>query len=76
MQISDSLDRDERTRLTSEVIAVCIVGVYEKLAYHYLLWSGKNFNIMEIADDAVTIISGGISGLLSKISDLPGEPGD
>lgn len=68
MQISKSLDDNDRNRLTAEVIAVCIVGVYEKLAYHYLLWSDKTSRIMDIAEDAVDLISGGISRLVMKTS--------
>ncbi len=76
MQISESLNRDDRTRLTAEVIAVCIVGVYEKLAYQYLLWSSQTSNIMDIAEDAVVLMSGGISSLIAKISGPQGNADD
>jgi len=67
LQISGSFKKNNRTRLAAEVVAVSIVGVYEKLAYHYLLWSNQGSRIMDIAGDAVTFVSGGIAGLLSRI---------
>ncbi len=68
MQISDAFNKNDRTRLAAEVIAVSIVGVYEKLAYHYLLWSNHGSHIMDIAEDAVTMVSGGIARMLSQIN--------
>ncbi|HSV96823.1 MAG TPA: TetR/AcrR family transcriptional regulator [Spirochaetota bacterium] len=74
MQISDSLDENDRSRLAAEIIAVCIVGIYEKLAYHYLLWSNQTSQIMDIAEDAVMVVSGGITNLLSRFPAFPQKP--
>jgi AcrR family transcriptional regulator len=66
IQISDAFGKDERAKLTAEVISVCIVGVYEQLACNYLLWSENPPDMMKIAEDAVALISGGIRSLVQR----------
>jgi AcrR family transcriptional regulator len=51
-----------------EVVAVCIVGIYERLACHYVLWQHEAANITDIVEEAVSFTLGGIRSLL-----IPGE---
>ena len=53
--------------MSAEVMAVCIVGIYERVACHYLLWQeDRPEDIHHIAEDAVNFTLGGVTGLLEK----------
>jgi hypothetical protein len=49
-----------------ELIAVCIVGVYERIACHYFLWQDQPEDIEEIAQKSVSFMLGGINNLLKN----------
>ena len=49
---------------TPELIAVCIVGVYERIACHYFLWQDNPQDIENIAQKSVSFMFGGINNLL------------
>ena len=55
---------DFNRRLSVEVMAVCIVGIYERVGYHYLLWQDRHDDIMTIGEDAVAFIIGGVEKLI------------
>ncbi len=46
-----------------ELIAVCIVGIYERIACHYFLWQNSSKNIKGIADETASFMLGGINNL-------------
>ncbi len=55
--------------LAPEVMAVCILGIYEKVAYHYLLWHedkkpARAKEIMTVGKLAVAFLMGGVSDLI------------
>jgi AcrR family transcriptional regulator len=52
--------------LTAELIAVCIVGVYERIACHYFLWQDNPQDIENIAQRSVAFMFGGINSLLKE----------
>jgi AcrR family transcriptional regulator len=52
--------------LSAELIAVCIVGVYERIACHYFLWQDKPQDIENIAQKSVSFMFGGINNLLKE----------
>ena len=57
--------------MTPEVMAVCIVGIYERVAYHYLLWNDQPektapTDIMEVGNRAVSFLMGGVTALLES----------
>lgn len=50
-------------RFSAEVIAVSIMGIYERVAYHYLLWQDRAGDLSDIGRDAVAFIVGGVNDL-------------
>ncbi|MCU0599954.1 MAG: TetR/AcrR family transcriptional regulator [Desulfobacterales bacterium] len=50
-------------KFSAEVIAVSIMGIYERVAYHYILWQNRGENLKNIGRDALAFILGGISNL-------------
>jgi len=46
-----------------ELIAVCIVGIYERIACHYFLWQDSSKNIKAIAEETASFMLGGINNL-------------
>ncbi|MFO7931316.1 MAG: TetR/AcrR family transcriptional regulator [Thermodesulfobacteriota bacterium] len=53
-------------RFSAEVIAVSIMGIYERVAYHYLLWQNKAEDLEDIGRDAVAFIAGGVDNLFEQ----------
>ncbi len=53
---------------SAEVIAVSIMGIYERVAYQYLFWQDASNDIRLIGRDAVGFITGGVNYLLNEIS--------
>ena len=53
--------------LSPELMAVCIVGIYERVACHYLLWKDSpRSDIIKLAQGAVRFTLGGIDSLIVK----------
>lgn len=53
-----------KSELAPEVIAVSIMGMFERIAYQSLIWQNRTRDLKEIGRDAVDFIIGGITGLL------------
>ncbi len=53
-----------KSELAPEVIAVSIMGMFERIAYQCLIWQNQAKDLKEIGRDAVDFIIGGITGLL------------
>jgi AcrR family transcriptional regulator len=49
-----------------EMVAVCIVGVYERIACHYFLWQDPPKDVEDIAQRSVSFMLGGINNLLNN----------
>jgi AcrR family transcriptional regulator len=49
-----------------EMVAVCIVGVYERIACHYFLWQDQPEDVEDIAQRSVSFMLGGINNLLKN----------
>lgn len=49
---------------SAEVMAVSIMGMFERLAYHYLIWEDRSGELKTAGNDAVDFIIGGISRVL------------
>jgi len=47
-----------------EMVAVCILGLYERIACHYFLWQEQPEDIDTLAKRSVSIMLGGINNLL------------
>lgn len=50
---------------TVEVMATSILGMFERLAYHYIIWQDRPEDLQAVGRDAVAFIVGGIRNLLS-----------
>ena len=56
-----------QSRLSAEIMAVSIMGMYERIAYHYLIWQDdRSAEISTIGRDAVAFIVGGVKNLLEE----------
>jgi len=64
VQISKEQGIDLIDDSAPELIAVCIVGVYERIACHYFLWQNHPEDIEDIAQKSVSFMLGGINNLL------------
>ena len=51
---------------TPELVAVSIVGVYERIACHYFLWQDQPGDVEDIARRSVSFMLGGINNLLKN----------
>jgi len=55
-------------KYSAEVIAVSIMGIYERVAYQYLFWQDASHDIKLIGRDAVDFIIGGVNNLFNDSS--------
>ncbi len=53
-----------RSDLAFEVMAASILGMFERLAYQYLIWQDRTEDLEAVGRDAVDFIVGGIQNLL------------
>jgi AcrR family transcriptional regulator len=60
-----------RSAWAAEVVANSILGMFERLAYHYLIWQDRRDELGAVGRDAVAFILGGIRGMMGP--DLDGE---
>ncbi len=56
-----------KSGFSAEVIAVSVMGIYERVAYKYLLWQENLDDLRTIGRDAVDFIVGGIGTLFSEV---------
>lgn len=52
-----------QSRLSAEVMATSILGMFERIAYQYLIWQDRSADLSTIGRDAVAFIEGGIGNL-------------
>ena len=53
-----------RSPMAEEVMAASILGMFERLAYQYLIWQNRHADFDAVGRDAVAFILGGIRSLL------------
>ncbi|MEA1966661.1 MAG: hypothetical protein U9N77_00325, partial [Thermodesulfobacteriota bacterium] len=59
-----------RNNSSADVFAMCILGIYERVASHFLIQSKTNTTTLrEISTDAVNFIIGGIKDITKKYGD-------
>jgi AcrR family transcriptional regulator len=63
MRLSENNGIRFSSALSAEVMAVSIMGMFERLAYHYLIWQDRSGELKIIGKDAVDFILGGIKNL-------------
>jgi len=64
IRLGQNMKADFPSALSAEVMAVSIMGMFERLAYHYLIWQDRSGELKTIGKDAVDFIVGGISRVL------------
>ncbi len=64
VKISKEQGIDHIGDVIPELIAVCIVGVFERIACHYFLWQDQPKDIEDLAQKSVSFMLGGINNLL------------
>jgi AcrR family transcriptional regulator len=67
--IAQSEKKNFAAAMTPEVMALCIVGIYERVAYHYLLWKeskkkSRSKELLEVGKIAVRFLMGGVNDLI------------
>lgn len=59
--------------IAAEVMAVSIMGMFERIAYHYLIWQDRRQDLETAGRDAVAFIVGGIRNLYRQAHREGGE---
>ena len=55
-----------RSTLSAELMAVCILGIYERVAGYYMLWHDRAGDVAEAAEDVTAFTVGGIRNLMAS----------
>jgi AcrR family transcriptional regulator len=63
MRVRDNLGVRYQSEFSAEVMAVSIMGMYERIAYQYLIWGNRSRDLKILGQDAVDFIVGGIRNL-------------
>jgi AcrR family transcriptional regulator len=63
MTVCDNQGYTFKGKFSPNVIAVSIMGIYERVAYQYIFWQDKAEDFKNIGFDAVAFIIGGVSNL-------------
>lgn len=64
--VFDGTGRKIPDHLSLEVMAVCIVGIYDRVACHYLLWQDRSDDIKKIGQEAVSFILEGVNKIVNE----------
>jgi len=64
VKISREQGIDPVDEFIPEMVAVCILGIYERIACHYFLWQDPPEDIDALAQKSVSYMLGGINNLL------------
>ena len=65
IQSSEKMKLRFKSNASADVIAVSIVGIYERMAYQYLLWNKRPEDLKTFGREAVAFIIGGINNLVN-----------
>lgn len=64
LRMAENMKRPLTTPESAEVLAVSIVGIYERVAYNYLFWNDDGTDIIKVGNDAVTFLVAGVERFL------------
>ncbi|MBU0991350.1 MAG: TetR/AcrR family transcriptional regulator [Proteobacteria bacterium] len=65
-KVCEGMNYEFKSNLASEIIAVSILGIYERVAYQYIFWQGNTDGLKAIGHDAVDFLIGGIKNLFRE----------
>ena len=63
IRVRDNMGAAFQSEYSAEVMAVSIMGMYERIAYQYLIWENRPKDLKTLGRDAVDFIIGGIHNL-------------
>jgi AcrR family transcriptional regulator len=63
IRVCDNQGARFQSDLSAEVMATSIMGMFERIAYQYLIWQDRSEDLAVIGQDAVDFIIGGIENL-------------
>ena len=63
IRVQDNMGIVYQSEFSAEVMAVSIMGMYERIAYQYLIWGNRSKDLKILGRDAVDFIVGGIRNL-------------
>lgn len=63
MRLSENRELKYQSDISAELMAVSILGMYERIAYHFLIWQDRSNELKTISKDTVAFILGGINNL-------------
>jgi len=66
IRLSDNRNLSYQSTLSAEIMAVSILGMYERIAYHFLIWQDRSKEMKTISKDTVAFILGGINDLFRQ----------
>jgi AcrR family transcriptional regulator len=66
LRVSEKQGIRFKSKFAAEVISVSILGIYERVAYHYIFWQEMSDDLKPIGRDAVDFILGGIENLFTE----------
>lgn len=75
IRISRGQGRNFATERSPELIAVCIVGIYERIACHYLLWQDHPTEVLRMAEESAAFMLGGVNSLFAPAPPKTGRRG-
>ena len=64
--ISTRLGKQFISSSSPELIAVCMVGIYERIACHHLVWRNESTDIIDVAEETAAFMRGGIEHLFAR----------
>jgi hypothetical protein len=53
-----------QSEFSAEVMATSIMGMFERIAYQYLIWQDRSKDLKTVGQDAIDFIVGGIEKLI------------
>jgi AcrR family transcriptional regulator len=65
-RLFDKMGWTFKNPLAPEVMAVSIVGMYERVAYQYLIWQDRSSELAQVGQDALDFIVGGVQSLRAE----------
>ena len=66
IQIRDALGVEFQSGMSPEIMAVCTVGVFDRLGYYYQLGQKDSEELMALGKETVSFVVGGMQSLLAS----------
>ena len=58
--------KGRRARRHAEVVAVSLLGMLERMAYHYFIWQTGSPDLRKVEDEALAFIHDGLGSILPR----------